>query len=477
MPVEMTFNDKIILIFGLKKIDGPILKKIFEAYKFTQFDELYQEFHFVLSIIMSDGKFTGINLTNQTIFIQSENDYKLTIIGDDINLCVKLNEFFDKNKTLRMDFAEELNRSINIKKQNVYLENENRFIVVDGMKILNMTTLNKLFTLFCLNVGIDRLLITIIIKKEDRIIIRSKFDNSQNWSISDELTYILRIDSQEGYSALLINDFFSENLNMTLHYDDNDNEEDDNPNNPFNDASTFTVYDETEKFSFELVGLSLVNFEVIRKFMYEKLRIINIMSVNFMFTKTNRITNVLKQMNIYENTYLENNNDYKLVIIVDKEAPVILHDRIEAYMFRNNNSSVYFISDDIDMSSSTQTVKEVLHLNNKKEIDIRPLTNTMKSKDLEKINPTLLLDEDFVTLFGIYKSKPDMFDIFNKFITKPKCHNPIQFFEDYQDENITNIFTEFISCIGCDMDREFAQSLLKKHNYHLNLVLRDLLGE
>jgi len=434
MTFEIVFKDNSIKINGLKKINQYSLKKLFEKNNFTNFDNLYQEFNFVLSTNKSSDNFSWVNLTNQTIIIEEGVNYRLTLFGDDLNNILELQAFFSQHKIL--NFTEETN----INKCNIFLENEDRYIDIYDMKILNMSSLQKLLNMFTLKINIENLIITIHINKKAQTISEIKFNEGQNWLINDELKYIIKIDTQDGFTSIAINDFFSENNNMYLHYNDNIV---DNP-------PTLTIYDELEQFNVKVTGIKLINFEVIRKFMYDKLKILNVISVDFI------LSDETTRLDIYENTYLKDNHNYKLIMVVNKDAPSILHARIRDFMVNNNGKIIDF---------------QAVNYETRKKIEIMPITNIVKPTAVVDIREPNVLTEE---LYKIYKLKPELFDIFNKLITKPnKCD--IQFEEkEHIDENIVNILSEFINLIGYNIDRIILQEKVEKYNNHLNLALRDL---
>ena len=450
MTVEIIFNDKTIQIVGLKKIDIKTLKTFFD----------FDEKKFVINMVIND---MIISLMDQTIIVNDTDNYKIFLLGEDSSL----EEFFAKNKI--------------INRTNLFLKNDEKIIAVDNMKVLNTGTLKKLFDMFKIN--INNLIINICIYNANQIISEIRLNEGQNWLVNSELTYILKIDTQDGYSAIMINDFFSES--SRIFYNDSIVTE---------NKATFTIYDETLQYKVKVNGLTVINFETIRRFIYEKLKILNILSINFEFTC--KSSTGISQLNIYENTYLINDHDYKLVITVNKEAPQILHDRIEGFMVRNNNTTIHF--DNIEV---------------KKKIVNTPLTNIMKPKEHVNIPEQDMFNDDFNTLLEIYKSKPELFDTLNKFLTKSDKSN-IQFDEELKEQvlakprvlegkallflehdytNEINIFSEFISeIISYTIDKtcvqgkanlflqellaspKVVQTKLEKYHYHLNLALRDL---
>jgi len=448
MTFEIVFKDNIIQIAGLKKIEYQTLKKLFEKNNFKNFDNLYQEFNFILSTSKNstNDNFSWINLTNQTIIIEDGVDYKLTLFGDDLNNILELQNFFAHHKILI--FTDEPN----IHKCNVFLENNNRYIGVYDMKILNIASLQKLLNMFTLKINIENLNITIHINKEEQTISIIKFKEGQNWLINDELKYIIKIDTNDGFTFISMNDFFSEHNNMYLHYNDNMVV---NQNSPI-----LTIYDELEQFNVKVTGIKLINFEVIRKFMYEKLKILNVISVDFI------LSDETTRLDIYENTYLKDNHNYKLLMVVNKDAPSILHARIRDFMITNNGKVIEFRNSII--------VENIEYVETRKKLEITPITNIVKPTELVNFTEPNVLSEEFVELYKIYKLKPELFDIFNKLITKPKKCD-IQFEQkELVDENLVDILSEFIKQIGYNIDRIILQQKLETYNNHLNLALRDL---
>ena len=444
MTIEIIFNDKTIQIVGLKKIDIKTLKTLFN----------FDEKKFIINVVINN---MIITLNEQTIIVNDTDNYKIFLLGEDS----LLDKYFTKNKIV----------DINKKVYSVFLENNGKVIAVDNIKVLNSGSLKKILD------NVDNLIINICVYKENQIVSEIRFKEGQNWLINNELTYILKIDTQDGYSATMIDNFFSKNSNIY-----------------YNDKATFTIYDETQQFKFKISGLTVINFETIRRFIYEKLKILNILSIDFEFTCKSSAG--ISQLDIYENTYLKNDHDYKLVITVHKGAPQILHDRIEGFMVRNNGATIHF--DNIEV---------------KKKIENTPLTNIMKPKEQETMPEQEIFNEDFNTLLEIYKSKPELFDTLNKFLTKSDKSN-IQFDEEFKEQllakpkvlegkaslflehdytNEINIFSEFVSeIVGYTIDEtcvqgkaklflqellaspKVVQTKLEKYHYHLNLALRDL---
>ena len=116
-----------------------------------------------------------------------------------------------------------------------------------------------------------------------------------------------------------------------------------------------------------------------------------------------------------------------------------------------------------------------------------PLTNTTVKEEYENITEEILhdineqsmglfMDEDFRKLIKIYKTKPELFPIFNQYIQDAEVNESILSISDLNEnpeyyEKLTNHIEE----LNLGVSRQIIYNRIVKFKGHMNLVVRSLL--
>ena len=86
------------------------------------------------------------------------------------------------------------------------------------------------------------------------------------------------------------------------------------------------------------------------------------------------------------------------------------------------------------------------------------------------------MDEDFRSLIKIYKTKPELFNIFNQYLQDAEVNETILSISEI-DENpeYYEKLTNYIEELNLGVSRQIIYSRLVKFKGHLNLTVRSLL--
>ncbi len=158
----------------------------------------------------------------------------------------------------------------------------------------------------------------------------------------------------------------------------------------------------------------------------------------------------------------------------------------------NIESNLEFNPTDFEMTTHIEPTRESLLnstiLSESEEFILNePLTNTSVKEEYENITEEMLhdineqsiglfMDEDFKNLIKIYKTKPELFNIFNQYIQDAEVNESILSISDLNENpEYYEKLTTYIEDLNLGVPRQIIYNRIVKFKGHMNLVVRSLL--